>query len=485
MRRAIIWTLLLGLAGLGFGTVCCAQTVDGPATHLLELAPTAGADAELEARPVRIAGRQGLRINELQLLGTHNSYHVAPDAFAAQMIAAVAAEEARAIDCTQRPLTEQLELCGIRHFELDCYLDPEGGLFADPLVMRLARAAGHDVPAFDPDGVLKTPGIKVLHSPDFDVRTTALTLQAALAEIKGWSDRNPAHVPLFVLLELKSDSFSPTRPLPWGADGFKELHQTLEKVWPRSRILTPRDVQAEAATLRDAVAGKGWPAVDDHRGKLVLLLDNEGSVRDRYLDATGDDRLLFVSVDRNHPAAAWMKRNDPESQTEEIRSLVNEGFLVRTRADSGTRESRANDGRRRDLAIATGAQLVSTDFPEPDRRFSSYCVQLPLPLELPPARVHHVVVCWLKEPGNADARRRIVEASRAFGGLPGVVAVSAGEPIESDRPIVDDSFDVAITMTFASQAALDAYLVHPEHRRATAGVLGPLVEKIVVYDFRE
>ena len=431
------------------------------------------------------AGGPDLRINELVLLGTHNSYHVAPDAFALNLIASVAAGEAQTIDCTQRSLTEQLDRLHVRHFELDCFLDPQGGLFANPMAIRLAREAGRGPVPFDPEGVLDEPGIKVLHSPDFDVRTTVLTLLAALRELKAWSDRHPDHVPLFVLLELKADSWSPTRPIAWEREGFAELHDTILDVWPRSRILTPLDVQGSAATVRDAVAGIGWPQVDDHRGKVVFLLDNEGDSRDRYLETTREDRLLFVSVDRGHPAAAWMKRNDPERQAEDIRDLVAAGFLVRTRADSGTRESRANDGRRRDLAIASGAQLISTDFPEPDPRFSPYCVRLPPPAEPRRARVQHVVVCWLKEPGNNAARRRIVEASRDFGSLPGVVAVSAGEPIESDRPIVDDSFDVAVTITFESRVALDAYLAHPKHRQATAEVLGPLVERLVIYDFQE
>ena len=76
-----------------------------------------------------------------------------------------------------------------------------------------------------------------------------------------------------------------------------------------------------------------------------------------------------------------MKRNDPVAQEEEIRALVEEGFLVRTRADAGTAEARRNDTRRRDRAIATGAQLISTDYPEPDRRLSDYC--LPRTLLLP------------------------------------------------------------------------------------------------------
>lgn len=70
-----------------------------------------------------------------------------------------------------------------------------------------------------------------------------------------------------------------------------------------------------------------------------------------------------------------MKRNDPVGSFEEIQSLVRAGFLVRTRADAGTVEARANDVARRDKALASGAQLASTDYPEPDPRFAEYTVR--------------------------------------------------------------------------------------------------------------
>jgi len=50
-------------------------------------------------------------------------------------------------------------------------------------------------------------------------------------------------------------------------------------------------------------------------------------------------------------------------------------ILVRTRADSDTAEARANDTRSRDQALASGAQFISTDYPEPNRLFSPYCVR--------------------------------------------------------------------------------------------------------------
>ena len=77
------------------------------------------------------------------------------------------------------------------------------------------------------------------------------------------------------------------------------------------------------------------------------------------------------------PAAAWFKINDPVRDFERIRSLVRQGFLVRTRADADTIEARANDPTRREKALASGAQFVSTDFAESRPELSPYRVRLP------------------------------------------------------------------------------------------------------------
>ena len=105
----------------------------------------------------------------------------------------------------------------------------------------------------------------------------------------------------------------------------------------------------------------------------------------------------------------------------------------------------------------------------------------------PPAspKVHHTVICWLKEPGDARARQEIVEVSRSFTSIPGVIEVAAGPVLPSDRPIVDSSFDVAITITFTDKVAMAAYLAHPLHQRAVEETIRPLVRKILAYDFLE
>jgi hypothetical protein len=96
----------------------------------------------------------------------------------------------------------------------------------------------------------------------------------------------------------------------------------------------------------------------------------------------------------------------------------------------------------------------------------------------------HVVLCWLKEPGNTEHRDQIINISRTFKKIPGVLEVRAGEVISSDRPIVDDSFDVGILVIVPDAKRLQEYLDHPIHQDAKRDILLPLVEKVLVYDFK-
>ena len=108
-----------------------------------------------------------------------------------------------------------------------------------------------------------------------------------------------------------------------------------------------------------------------------------------------------------------------------------------------------------------------------------------LPRKAPAAAsrgVHHIVFCWLKDPGNTKHRAELIELSKSFADIPGVLSVAAGTSLPSTRPIVDSTFDVAIVMTFPNQSAMQSYLVHPAHTRAVEETLQPLVGKILVYD---
>ncbi|NOQ65298.1 MAG: Dabb family protein [Methyloprofundus sp.] len=99
------------------------------------------------------------------------------------------------------------------------------------------------------------------------------------------------------------------------------------------------------------------------------------------------------------------------------------------------------------------------------------------------ARVSHVVVAWLKEPGNIQLREQFIQASRALESVPGVLSRHVSAVIPSDRPKVDDTFDVAVTVTFKNTAALKSYMRSQQHKKMLKDQLKPLVNRIVVYNF--
>ena len=59
-----------------------------------------------------------LTVNQIQTIGTHNSYHIAPHSSVMKLIRSVMPSQADGISYTHRPLTEQLNLLGMRKFEL-------------------------------------------------------------------------------------------------------------------------------------------------------------------------------------------------------------------------------------------------------------------------------------------------------------------------------------------------------------------------------
>ncbi len=303
-------------------------------------------------------------LNRLQFIGTHNSYHIAPSAKLRSLIETLAPGQGQALDYSHRPLTQQLEVLGVRQIELDLFNDPQGGLFSNPLSSRLPGEATQKV-----DPLWKSPGFKVFHSPDFDQNTTVVTLRLALRELRAWSQRNPHHEPVMMLLELKNESFSAASPPPFDQSALIALEAEIRSELPASNILTPDEVRGSFASLREAVTKRGWPLLSKARGKFIFALDNEDAVRDLYLSLSpGNDlhgRACFVSVAPDHRAAAWMKRNDPIRSFDEIRALVAAGFMVRTRADSDLKEVLANDRTRQNAALSSGAQWISTDAPEP------------------------------------------------------------------------------------------------------------------------
>ncbi len=320
------------------------------------------------------------RLNQIQVIGTHNSYRLAPLPPIQKLIAAARKRDAEALDYEHRPLAEQFTRLGVRQIELDLYADPKGGLFASPSALKMIRGKGNEPgPPFDEAGLLKKPGLKVLHIPDIDYRTTVPTFLIALRQIRDWSQAHRDHAPILVLVELKDESIPalPTRPIPFGAAELDAVDAEIRSVFTPLELLTPDRLRGRHSSLVEAIRVGGWPMLDACRGLVFFALDNEGAIRDRYLDGHPSlrGRVMFATVDSGDPAAAWFKINDPVAHFDRIQQLVCSGYLVRTRADADTRQARTGDVTMRDKALASGAQFISTDYPVPDPRFPSYSVR--------------------------------------------------------------------------------------------------------------
>lgn len=98
-----------------------------------------------------------------------------------------------------------------------------------------------------------------------------------------------------------------------------------------------------------------------------------------------------------------------------------------------------------------------------------------------PGTVDHVVLVWLKRPGNEQDKQALVEIGRELRVIPGLQFLDTGTALPSERPTVDDSFDIGYVMRFDSPAALEAYAIHPVHMKAKDELVR-LSGKILVYD---
>jgi hypothetical protein len=307
-----------------------------------------------------------LRLNDVSVVGTHNSYKLAMPAETMTKVRATNAAIADMLDYAHRPLTEQLD-AGARQLEIDVNYDPEGGFYArgsnDPKLLR--------------------PGFKVLHIPGIDNSSSCVLLTECLRSILRWSDKHPGHVPIMLMFNAKDEKNAwrgGIDALPFDTAAWDALDAEIRSVMPAKKLIVPDEVQGRYPTLRDAVLAGNWPALEQARGRFLFTLDETPEKVAGYRGARKslEGRVFFISTDEQSPAAAYLTINDPVAEGERIRRDVAAGYLVRTRADADTKEARINDTKRREAALASGAHYVSTDYLWPDARFpGGYQVQLP------------------------------------------------------------------------------------------------------------
>src|SRR5580704_11707230 len=147
------------------------------------------------------ASSHAVKMNEIQVIGTHNSYHAGLPPSEAKLFLDRNLQVFQALEYRHRPLDQQLT-SGVRQIELDIFADSEGGRYAHPMGPAAVAAAGLPKdPDFDPAGLMNQPGFKVMHVQDLDYRSTCQQLIACLKIVRAWSKAHRNHVPIFILLE--------------------------------------------------------------------------------------------------------------------------------------------------------------------------------------------------------------------------------------------------------------------------------------------
>lgn len=257
-----------------------------------------------------------LRINQLQAKATHNSYHLQKYPDSPSMWA-----------YSHAPLDVQLGTQGVRGFELDIHWVPE--------------CQRHEV----------------FHLPIVDDVSSCRRLTECLAVIRGWSDRHLGHHPLFVQIEPKDDGALDA------AQRLEALEREILSVFPRESVITPDEVKGDASSLASALATTGWPTLAQTRGRILFWLlasPGEGKLRDVYTHGSKDlaGRLLFVSSAPGDPFGAVAVIDNPVSDRPAIDRAIAAGMIVRTFAENAT-------GATAEEALASGAQVIATDYPAP------------------------------------------------------------------------------------------------------------------------
>ncbi|WP_198680016.1 phosphatidylinositol-specific phospholipase C1-like protein [Aureibaculum luteum] len=312
-------------------------------------------------------------LNDIQVIGSHNSYKIPIEKPLYDYLEKIDTKRMKGLQYGHISLSKQLDL-GLRNLELDVFYDPQGGYFSNPKGLDIVKLTGQEPLPYDSEEKLKLPGLKMFHIQDIDFRSHHLLFTEGLEALKKWSDLHPDHYPISILINTKDQKVDQTRtPLPFDKNALNSLDEEIKSVFSHSKLIMPDDVRRNFKTLEEAILKIGWPELNTLKGKFLFVLDEKEERINSYLDGHPSlkGRVLFVNSKEGNPEAAFRIINDPIQNFNYIKELVSKGYMVRTRADAGTKEARNSSYLRFEKAKASGAQVISTDYYIPSTLFKS------------------------------------------------------------------------------------------------------------------
>jgi hypothetical protein len=317
-----------------------------------------------------------LRIDQVQVVGTAQSYKQRPDSALMGLIRMGGRRDAEALDFALPAIDAQLD-ADVRALQFDVAYDPQGGAYKSPAGASMTT----DLLPGDYVKAMNKPGFKVIHVLDVDYQSSCLALADCLKQVAAWSKAHPHHLPIVIALKT-NDSKTPmpgaTQPVACEQAALDALDGEIRAAFAADRIITPDQLQGRHASLREAAMAHAWPRLGAARGKVIFVLDDSAAKAKLYQGARKslEGRVLFVAADEASPLAAFITIADPVKDGARIQAAVRSGFIVTTRADEDTREARENKTARRDAAFASGAQIIQTNFAAADPAIGTYRVSL-------------------------------------------------------------------------------------------------------------
>lgn len=261
-----------------------------------------------------------VRLNHVQMIGTHNSYHIAP------LIAVDASHR-----YTHKPLDEQLE-GGVRAFELDLHGSTDGK-------------------------------IRVYHIQALDDRTTCSTLKECLQTIKAWSDEQPTHTPIFVWFEIKNDA-----SLTPAIDDLLDVEREILDVIPADRLITADFVRGNFPSARARVEAEGWPALRDVGGMFAFALIDRDDLAKKYsANSTSlDGRKIWINAAADQHTQPWalITKVGGPGDKDEIADALEHQLLVATNI-CAINNSDDECQTKLDTGLGNGLHMLKDDLPFP------------------------------------------------------------------------------------------------------------------------
>lgn len=271
-----------------------------------------------------------IRYNSLRTLGSHNSYKKEYSTSAklfSKIAFPIIGMGANDSDYYHENFTDQLNM-GLRTFELDIakYTSDDGDY------------------------------ITAIHAPYFDGNSWASDFSLALKEFALWSRYNAGHMPITLLLEVKTDFL--LRPsIKALKDEDVEFIENIITEALGDRLMTPSDMLAlsGAESIADMRESGTYPYLNQMTDKIMCIL-HPGSLSDGYSERGVDKAKMFLAGSK-YSDSVFDVLNNP-NQVERIQKQVDAGFIVRTRMDEYSRYS----DEKHHNALLSKAQILSSDY---------------------------------------------------------------------------------------------------------------------------